>query len=83
MPTTKKKPAVPSILPREPLTSKARAAIHKYAALKGEKKMYLMYFMVDLVLEAERMRRSALYAWLEDHGYRWNSGIGWKKKDVP
>jgi len=71
------KPAVPPMLPREPLTQKARAAIHKYASLKGERHMYIQYFMIDLVLEAERMRRAELYAWLKHQGYRWNTQFGW------
>jgi len=62
--------AVPAILPREPLTKKARAAISQYATIKAGD-LPVHHFMVRYVLEAERMRRAVLYAWLENRGYRW------------
>lgn len=77
----KKKKAVPQILPREPLTKKARAAISTYATIVAEKKGHYHFVMVDAVLKAERMRRSDLYAWLEQRGYRWLSQYGfWEEK---
>lgn len=69
---------MPRILPREPLTQKAKAAILKYVAIKTEK-MPVMYFGVEKTLEAERMRRSDLYTWLESKGYRWKAGY-WEKR---
>lgn len=71
---------VPAILPREPLTAKARGAIHKYAAVKGDKVMNLQYYMINIVLEAERMRRADLYKWLEARGYKWSPRSGWIKR---
>lgn len=68
-----KKKTVPDMLPRERLTKKARAGIRKYASIKGEKYDHMSWFMVDLVLEAERMRRADLYQWLESKGYKWYS----------
>lgn len=53
--------AVPPILPREPLTRKARAAISKYATIKAGD-LPIHHLMVRYVLEAERMRRADLYA---------------------
>jgi hypothetical protein len=76
---TRKTPAVPAILPREPLTKKARAAIHKYAHLQSEKYGRIMHYMVEAVIAAERMRRTDLYAWLGRHGYRWD-GSFWREK---
>ena len=62
--TKKKTRAVPAILPREPLTKKARAAIEQYALVRcGEAR--IASFLVRYALEAERMRRKALYEWLE------------------
>ena len=70
------KQAVPNILPREPLTKKARAAIECYALHKcGDMRIYS--FLIDHTLKAERMRRSDLYEFLEGHGYRWNK-YSWK-----
>lgn len=72
--TKAKAKVVPAILPREPLTKKARAAIFAYANHKADIKLngYKMnYFMVNWTLEAERMRRADLYAWLEKKGYKW------------
>ncbi|MCL4867812.1 MAG: hypothetical protein KJ063_02490 [Anaerolineae bacterium] len=75
--------AVPPMLPREPLTKKALAAIEKFASIKAGD-LPLHYFMVRHVLKAERMRRSDLYAWLEKQDYRWQPHIGcWVKKDKP
>lgn len=64
------------ILPREPLTKKARAAISKYAKLRsdGRNGLNAHEFMVGYVLEAERMRREKLYQYLEERGYRWRRG---------
>lgn len=68
-----------TINPREPLTKKANAAISKYAAVKGDKLNY-HHFMVKFVLEAERMKRVRLYAWLQDKGYIWKPRLGlWVK----
>jgi hypothetical protein len=65
---------VPSILPREPLTRKALAAISEYATVKANKRdLHYHHFMVRWVLEAERMRRSGLYDWLEQRGYKWSA----------
>lgn len=73
---------VPKILPREPLTKKALAAIEEYASVCG-RGLNIHYWMVRYVLEAERMRRSDLYAWLEKRGYRWLSSPGrWIQKGV-
>ncbi len=70
-----KAPAVPPMHPRERLTKKAEAAISKYATLKcGD--LPLHHFMVAAVLEAERMPRERLYAWLEGKGYQWRSASG-------
>jgi len=75
----RKTKAVCHILPREPLTKKALAAIEKYASIKGEK-LPFHYFMVRQVLQAERMRRSELYNWLDHKGYKWSSKSGlWTK----
>ncbi len=70
---------VPPILPREPLTKKAFAAISTYATLRAGD-LPLHHYMVKYVLDAERMRRRDLYAWLEARGYRWRTRYGvWKK----
>ncbi len=67
------KRSVPKILPREPLTKKARGAIERYVLVRcGEAK--IIGFLVKYTLEAERMRRTDLYAWLEAHGWRWKHG---------
>lgn len=74
-----KKPAVPAMLPRERLTAKARAAISKFASIKAGD-LPIHGLMVDYVLEAERMRRRDLYAWLEARSYRWRAQVGfWSK----
>jgi hypothetical protein len=78
---TKRKPArpVPKILSREPLTKKALAAIGKYATIKAGD-LPIHHFMVRYVLQAERMRRRDLYAWLAKKGYRWLPKQGfWEK----
>jgi hypothetical protein len=73
------KPAVPPILPREPLTKKAFAAVSQYATIKA-RDLPIHHFMVRYVLDAERMRRADLYAWLEQRGYKWFPRIGaWAK----
>lgn len=78
---TQTKRAVPAILPREPLTKKALAAIEVYTYAKMEEKgLQMAYFMIRWVLEAERMRRTDLYAWLEQHGYHWCSKTGRRSK---
>lgn len=64
---------------REPLTKKARQAIRTYTAIEGEKVHHMQWFMIDIVLKAERMRRSQLYAILQRRGYRW-TGQMWMKK---
>jgi hypothetical protein len=67
--------------PREPLTQKARNAIGTYASIKG-KDMPYHHFMVTFVLQAERMKRSSLYSWLEKKGYTWKAKAGlWVKND--
>lgn len=74
MTTPKKNPI--QALPREPLTRKRRAAIHKYAHCQGERKGAYAHWMIDWVLKAERMKAAHLYAWLEAKGYRWHND-GW------
>lgn len=76
-----KTPRVPPILPREPLTRKAKEAISVYAIIKtGD--LPIHYFMVKYVLQAERMRRADLYVWLEAKGYKWMHGF-WQKSEKP
>jgi hypothetical protein len=72
-PKATKTRAVPDILPREPLTKKARSAIATYAYSR------VMMDVITACLKAERMRRSALYAALAKEGYRWDSKKGWRK----
>jgi hypothetical protein len=75
----KNRRAVPAILPREPLTRKARAAISEYATIRA-RDLPIHGLMVRYVLDAERMRRADLYAWLEARGYRWLPKYGiWEK----
>jgi hypothetical protein len=69
---TKTKRAVPGILPREPLTRKAYQAIEAYALARC-KGLTIYTLLIKYVLEAERMRRADLYAWLEGHGYKWQA----------
>jgi len=71
------------ILPREPLTRKARAAISLYVRLRFKRHGYLVENAIDYTLKAERMRRADLYAWVSDKGYRWNPRKGWKKSAAP
>jgi hypothetical protein len=73
------KPAKPiaPILPREKLTHKARWAIQSYAVERCDG-LTIAYLLVDYTLQAERMRRSELYAWLEKRGYVWKQGL-WHK----
>jgi hypothetical protein len=59
-----------TILPREPLTQKAYAAIEAYARAKDGSDEPT-YKIIKYTLEAERMRRRDLYQWLIDHGYKW------------
>lgn len=85
MSKAKPKKRVPGILPREPLTRKAKAAIWCYISHMAETKMdgYRMaWLMFEYTLKAERMRRRDLYAWLETKGYRWHSRGEWKKKQA-
>lgn len=83
---TKAKPnprthAVPGILPREPLTKKARAAIERYALIKCGEATFLQ-FLIDHSLHAERMRRANLYEWLEARGWRWKAQWRtWRKQE--
>ncbi len=76
---------VPKILPREPLTKKAFAAISAYANHKADTQMQgykMAHFMVKWTLEAERMRRATLYAWLEERGFKWRPEHGsWDKPE--
>lgn len=65
----KRKP-IPSILPREPLTKKAKAGIYTYVEHHEKNKMF-MIGVVTRTLEAERMKRDALYEWLKNHDYYW------------
>lgn len=75
-----KKPAVPPILPREPLTKKALAAISKYASIKAGD-LPIHHNMVKFVLQAEKMRRVDLYEWLESKGYKWLPKHGFWSKE--
>lgn len=74
------KRAVPQIRARELLTNKARAAIECYALHRcGEAR--IATFLIKFTLDAERMRRADLYAYLEQRGYRWSSASStWRKK---
>lgn len=73
---------VPAILPREPLTKKAIAAICEYSIIRG-RDLRIHHLMVRYVLEAERMRRADLYAYLEQRGFKWTPEFGlWIKKEV-
>lgn len=73
---TKSKSPVPAILPREPLTKKARAAIFQYACHKSRKSGMINWLMVGWVLDAERMTRQQLYKKLELWGYTWKPELG-------
>lgn len=80
----KKTRSVPSILPREPMTKKAKAAIWCYIHHQAEVKMNgypMAWLMFEATLKAERMRRGDLYTYLESKGYRWIAKSNrWKKK---
>lgn len=77
----KKRPQSIPINPREPLTRKARAAILAYCQIKAEKAMPIMIWLITWTLEAERMKRKDLYAWLEAKGHTWQPASGcWYKK---
>lgn len=69
------KRAVPAILPREPLTKKAKMAIWAYVNARGKGTLYAIQG-VAWTLEAERMRRATLYEWLEAKGYVWQPRYG-------
>ena len=76
----RKRTPIAQMHPRERLTDKARAGISKYATHKAGD-LPIHHFMVDYVLEAERMPRKRLYSFLEENGYRWKPRIGlWMKK---
>ena len=80
MPPKKPSRKLIEILPREPLTKKARAGIHAYAIHKT-RNMPIVGLLIDATLEAERMRRTQLYEWLEGKGFKWDSSIGvWRNK---
>jgi hypothetical protein len=70
MPNRKKSIAM---LPREPLTKKARSAIILYVKVRA--KSYTTYEVVDMTLKAERMSRAKLYAYLHERGFRWDSRV--------
>lgn len=76
MKKTTKRRAVPAARSREPMTKKARAAIHQYVRIRIEKAP-LVDAAVHWTLQAERMRRTELYAWLDAKGYRWKARYGW------
>ena len=67
--------AVPPMHPRERLTEKALQGISTYASVRAGD-LPIHYMMVRYVLEAERMPRERLYAWLEAHGYQWRPKAG-------
>lgn len=71
------KKTIPAAKPREPLTKKRRAAIHTYVSSQGEKHGYMAYYMIELVLKAERLPAAELYERLERKGYRWDSRGGY------
>jgi hypothetical protein len=69
MTKTPKRRGAPTIR-REPLTKKAKAAIRRYVLIRcGDAK--IIDILITYCLEAERMRRADLYAWLATRGYRW------------
>jgi hypothetical protein len=70
------KPIAP-ILPREKLTDKAKWAIERYAVERCDG-LTIVHLLVHYTLQAERMRRTELYAWLEKRGYVWKQGL-WHK----
>jgi hypothetical protein len=69
------------INPREPLTNKAKQGITTFALYKCNG-LTIRDLLIRYTLEAERMKRSDLYQWLEVHHYKWN-GVYWvSKKEV-
>lgn len=66
---------IPAIHPREPLTKKAKVAITMYVKLRaaGRGGNYTTSDLISYTLQAERMPRVDLYAWLEAKHYRWRS----------
>jgi NOL1/NOP2/fmu family ribosome biogenesis protein len=73
-----------TILPREPLTKKARSAIAQHVILEGNKKGNYFSVLIAACLAAERMRRADLYALLEKKGYRWKPKVGaWMESKAP
>lgn len=77
----KKKTGKIEILPREPLTQKAKGAIEKYVALEGSKKGNFTFVLIRACLTAERMRRADLYALLEKRGLVWKQGYWQEAKN--
>lgn len=69
----------PRMNPREPLTAKAKYAIHLYVSLRLKGRRGLAFRAIDYVLKAERMRRADLYLYLSERGYRWDRGI-WRQR---
>lgn len=69
---TKRKNTI-AMLPREPLTKKARSGIILYVKVRA--KSYTTYEVVDMTLNAERMSRAKLYAYLHERGFRWDSRV--------
>lgn len=68
--------------PRERLTRKARAAISQYCIIKSRGLPLYHELMVSAVLEAERMPRERLYAWLEERDCYWFCYTGaWVQSD--
>lgn len=67
MPT--RKPTVPRC-PRAPLTKKARAAIDTYVGVRVGEAM-MLDDVIRRTLDAERMHRVDLYAYLAGRGFRW------------
>jgi hypothetical protein len=65
-----------TILPREPLTKKALAAIECYVILEGARKGNYTFVLLRACLAAERMRRADLYTLLENKGFHWRPKIG-------
>jgi hypothetical protein len=64
------------MLPREPLTKKARAAIEQWVILAGRRYGHYLPVLLKACLAAERMRRADLYAALEKKGYAWKPRNG-------
>jgi hypothetical protein len=64
---------------REPLTAKARGAISEYALYRC-KDLRIAGLLIKYTLDAERMKRMALYSYLERHGFKW-TGRYWIKTE--